>query len=369
LRVIRRYIPKNLEELIQFHERYTSPIGLIIGFLLDTFILLRRVDLWQSNALLLFYLFLAGAGIVLLNAVETGRIKHPWILKVSPGLPVIQQFAYGGLFSGFVSLYSRSASFYGTWIFIAVLACLMVGNERFRKLYMRFSVQIAMYFSALFLFFIFFLPIVFHRIGDMLFMLSGLVAVCGAALLLYVLSRVTPELERSERTRSARSIAAIWALVTVLYFTNLIPPLPLALKDAGVYHAVTKLPDGTYELSGEPRAWYQSILPLAQTFHKPPGGTVYVFTAVFAPSGLSTPITYVWQRYDEAKREWVQESRFNLNINGGRDGGFRGYSLKTNPRPGKWRVNVLTPTGLVIGRIPFEVVTSTSTPELEKSIH
>jgi hypothetical protein len=361
--MIRRYLPKDLEQLIQWHERYTSPLSLVFGFLLDTFVLLRRVDLWTSNALLLFYLFLAAAGIVLLNAVETGRVRHPWILKISPALPVIQQFAYGGLFSGFVSLYSRSASFYGTWIFIAVLACLMIGNERFRKLYMRFSVQVAMYFTALFLFFIFFLPIVFHRIGDLLFLLSGLVAIGGAALLLYVLSRVSPELERSERTRSARSIAIIWAVITILYFTNLIPPLPLALKDAGVYHEIKKTSDG-YVLQGEPRAWYESIFPIPVTYHKKPGEPVYVFTAVFAPSGLSTPIKYVWQYFDPKQNAWVNKGEFNLPINGGRDGGYRGYSLKSNPQDGRWRASVLTQNGLVIGRISFDVVTSTSTPEL-----
>jgi MFS family permease len=367
--MIRRYIPKDLEELIQFHERFTSPLSLIVGFLLDTFILLRRVDLWQSNALLLFYLALAAGGIILLNAVEAGRIKHRWILWASPALPVIQQFAFGALFSGFVSLYSRSASFYGTWIFVAVLACLMVGNERFRKLYMRFSVQIAMYFSALFLFLIFFLPIVFHHIGDFMFILSGLVAVGITVALLYALSYVTPVLEKSERTRSARSIAALWALITFLYFTNLIPPLPLALKDAGVYHSVKKLPDGTYELQGEPRKWHESILPTAQTFHKSGSDTVYVFTAVFAPTGLSTPVTYLWQRYDESRGEWVQESKFNLSISGGRDGGYRGYSLKTNPKAGKWRVSLLTPNGSVIGRVSFTVENASSTPQLEKSIH
>ena len=362
--MIRRYIPKDLEQLIQFHERYTSPLSLIVGFLLDTFILLRRIDLWQSNALLLFYLFLAAAGIVLLNAVEAGRVRHPWILKLAPALPVVQQFAYGGLFSGFVSLYSRSAAFYGTWIFIAVLACLMIGNERFRKLYMRFSVQVAMYFLALYLFLIFFLPIVFHTIGDFLFLLSGVVAIGLAALLLFALSKVSPELERKERTRSARSIAVIWSVITVLYFTNLIPPLPLALKDAGVYHEIKKASDGTYTLTGEPRTWYESILPIPATYHKKPGESVYVYTAVFAPTGLSTPITYVWQYFDPKLSAWVTKGMFNLKINGGRDGGYRGYSLKSNPQQGRWRVSVVTTTGLVIGRISFDVVESTSTAQL-----
>jgi hypothetical protein len=367
--MIRRYLPKNLEELIHWYERYISPLSLVAGFLMDNLILLRRVDLWTSNALLLFYLFIAALGIVLLNGIEAGKFTRPWLMNSAPVLPVVEQFAFGGLFSAFVSLYSRSAAFYGTWVFIIILACLLLGNERFSRLYLRFSFQVAMYFTALYLFFIFFLPVIFHSLSDFLFLMSGIVAIGCVSALLLVLSHVTPVVEKKERTRSARSIAVIWIVITALYFTNFIPPLPLALKDAGVYNSVTRLSDGTYSLVGEPRTWYQAFFPFPATFHKAPGETAYVFTAVFAPSGLSTPITYVWQFYDVTTHKWVNRSTFNLSINGGRDGGYRGYALKLNPDPGRWRVSVLTQTGLVIGRISFDVVDASSSPELMTSVH
>jgi hypothetical protein len=203
----------------------------------------------------------------------------------------------------------------------------------------------------------------------MLFLLAGGMAILAVTLLHSILSRVSPEIEKKERTRSARSIAVIWAVITLLYFTNLIPPLPLALKDAGIYHAVQKNDDGTYSLTGEARTWYQSILPFPTTFHKQAGKDVYAFTAVFAPTGLSTPIVYVWQYFDETIGDWVTKSTFTLSINGGRDGGYRGYSLSSDPKPGKWRVSVRTTTGLVIGRFTFYVVESTSSPVLETTTH
>ncbi len=363
--MVRRFLPRSLEELIHWYERYISPLSLIAGFLMDNLILLRRIDLWTSNALLLFYVVLAAAGIILINGIEAGKLQRPWLLSIAQLIPVAVQFAFGGLFSAFVSLYSRSAAFYGTWAFIAILACLLIGNERFRKLYLNFSFQVAMYFGALYLFFIFFLPVIFHKIGDAMFIISGLVAVGCIALLLHTLSRVTPALERQERTRSARSVAIIYLVITILYFTNLIPPLPLALKEAGVYHHVSKSAEGKYILSGEPRSWIESFAPLPTTFHKKNGESVYVFTAVFAPSGLSTPITYEWQRYDTKTHDWITDSKFSFSINGGRDGGYRGYSLTSNPEAGSWRVNVLTPSGLVIGRVSFNVVDVSTAPELE----
>ena len=40
---------------------------------------------------------------------------------------------------------------------------------------------------------------------------------------------------------------------------------------------------------------------------------------------------------------------------GGRDGGYRGYSIKNDVTAGKWRVNVKTGDGKLIGRVGFTV--------------
>ena len=37
---------------------------------------------------------------------------------------------------------------------------------------------------------------------------------------------------------------------------------------------------------------------------------------------------------------------------GGRDGGYRGYTTKSTPAAGRWRVNIETSDGLLIGRVP-----------------
>jgi hypothetical protein len=61
---------------------------------------------------------------------------------------------------------------------------------------------------------------------------------------------------------------------------------------------------------------------------------------------------YRWERYDTASRQWVTESTFAFSINGGRAGGYRGWSVKTLT-PGAWRCDVETPGGALIGRISF----------------
>ena len=41
---------------------------------------------------------------------------------------------------------------------------------------------------------------------------------------------------------------------------------------------------------------------------------------------------------------------------GGRDGGYRGYSVKGNPQAGDWRVDIETIDGRLVGRIRFTVI-------------
>jgi len=360
-------LPKSVEELVHWYERYVSPLSLVAGFLADNFFLLRRVDLLRSNLLLFSYLLIAALGIVLINLIESGRIRTRWVLKIAPLISVVVQFSFGGLFSGYLSLYSRSAAFPASWVFVVALAALLLGNERFTRLYSQFTFQITLYFTVLFSFFIFFLPVIFHQIGPYMFVVSGLSALGVVTLLVQAIKLFLPGLVRRERTKLARSIAVVFLVFNALYFAGAIPPLPLALKDAGVYHAVTKEADGSYQLAGEARAWWEDIFPYNPTVHRAPGETIYVWSAVFAPSGLATSVLHVWQHYDALAKQWVTMSTFGFPINGGRDGGYRGYSDKSDVEDGAWRVNVVTQYGQVIGRISFNVVSVPQEPPLVES--
>lgn len=356
--MVRRHLhklPKNVEELARWYMRYISPLSLIAALLFDYFVLLRRVDLWTTNAVLFFYLAVAASSIIVMNLIETGRLSRPWVLKITPLIPVVAQFAFGGLFAGYLSLYSRSATLEISWIFIFILAVLLIGNERFVRFYRRFVFQFSMFFVVLFSFFIFFLPVVSGKIGPYMFVASGLVSLLVIAGFFYALSHLIPERAKGERTHVARSVAVIFLIFNALYFTGAIPPLPLALKDAGVYHGAVRV-DDEYRLLAEPTPWYEVYLRYNTVFHRSPDEPVYVYTAIFAPTGLSTTVSHEWQRYDERFREWITEETIPYFIVGGRDGGYRGYSIKFQASEGKWRVNVVTEFGQLIGRVAFEVV-------------
>ncbi|HEY4525098.1 MAG TPA: DUF2914 domain-containing protein [Candidatus Paceibacterota bacterium] len=365
--MIRTYLPKNTEELIHWYERYISPLALIAGFLIDNFFLLDRVDVVFGNILLFSYLVLAAACIVLLNYVESGKTRNSYVLSVAPFVPVAMQLAFGALFSGYLALYSKSASIAVSWIFVFAIAALLIGNERFRRSYTQLPFQVAILYTALFSFLIFILPVIFKSIGPAMFLLSGAVGLFVMTLFLLVLHSLMPERFDPARTKIARIIAVLFVTFNVLYFLNLIPPLPLALKDAGVYHSITRS-GFEYTLSYEPLPWYKRYFNYNTQFHRAPSESAYVFTSIFAPTGLETRVVHEWQYFDEPTGEWLTRTVVDFIISGGRDQGFRGYSQKGTLEEGKWRVNVKTQYGQLIGRVSFSVIDAPEIVSLETEV-
>jgi hypothetical protein len=92
------------------------------------------------------------------------------------------------------------------------------------------------------------------------------------------------------------------------------------------------------------------------------GTPVYVFSAIFSPKNLNLNIIHEWQHYNETTKEWDTESIVNLPVVGGRDGGFRTYSMRSNISAGKWRVNIKTNTGKTIGHLRFNIVPAVTAP-------
>ena len=358
-----RFLPRNREKLILWYERYFSPVFLVAGFLSDNFILLRRVDLWRTNALLFFYLLVCGLGIIYINLVDEKRITRDRLVRIVPIVFIAMQFSFGGLFSGFLSLYSRSASLASSWIFVFLFAALLIGNERFIRLYRKYVFQLAMYFLCIFSFLIFFLPVLYKKVGAQMFLTSSVLSVLLIFLFLLLLRFLTPKAVVANRVKTLSSIGIIYVIFVSAYFLNIIPPLPLAIKSAGVYHSVSRSSD-TYTLTGESVSWYDTFMNYNTTLHIPEGDPAYVYAAIFAPTGLSIDLVHEWQQYSTTTKSWQTEDVIRFPIVGGRDGGYRTYTAKTSIDPGQWRVNVRMVDGQLIGRVTFTVVYSDATTTL-----
>lgn len=355
---------KGVNEWYRKHERYLSAGALLSGFIIDN-LTLTRIDLLFDNLILLSYLFIAVFGIVVFNLIDTGRLRGRIFEWAAPLFPLLAQFAFGGLFSGYFIFYGRSASILSSWIFVFFLALFLIGNERFKKQYLRFRFQMTIFFVALFSFSIFSIPTLLGAIGPHVFVLSGVVSVGVMALLLRFLGKIMPEKIAATRNSLVASISGIFIVFNILYFANAIPPLPLSLKEIGVYHNVERVESG-YRVSYESSPWYKFYRDYNDTFHRTADEAVYVFSSVFAPTSLETKIFHQWQYFDDSLGGWATTGTFGFPIIGGRDGGYRGFSNKTSVSEGRWRVNVITQHGQIVGRVKFRVENTEESVKLEE---
>jgi hypothetical protein len=280
---------------------------------------------------------------------------HPFLL-------LFIQFAFGGLFSGFSIFYFRSGSLISSWPFIVILVALLVGNDMLRKQYERLTLQVSLLFVALFFFTIFAVPVVLGRMGPIIFGLSGIIALVLVASFVYFLGRLVPERVESSKRSLIFSLASIFLVVNALYFTNLIPPIPLSLKDTGVYHSIQRV--GRTYIAKEEQHTFLSGLQVFEDIHMRRGGSLSVYSAVFAPTDISITVVHNWRRFDPNISRWVSVSRIPYTVIGGADQGYRGYTTKSNLEEGKWTVNIETDRGQVIGRATFEVVYSDQPAEV-----
>jgi hypothetical protein len=138
--------------------------------------------------------------------------------------------------------------------------------------------------------------------------------------------------------------AGLWGVAVALLLWPLrgwIPPVPLHLTRATFARSVIQL-EPSQPVSSLPvdelRSW----------------GDVAAFSAVAAPAGLREPIYHLW------RKDGMVLAKIPLSpIRGGRHGGFRTYSRKTdlgqNPA-GSWTVDVITAHNQLIGRIRLTVI-------------
>jgi hypothetical protein len=145
---------------------------------------------------------------------------------------------------------------------------------------------------------------------------------------------------------------AVAASLLILYFLKLLPPLPLSIQYMGLYHSVEKI-EGTYVLKYD-RPWYRFWQSGAQTFLAQPGDKIICFARIFSPTAFNDSVSFRWQFY--GANGWEDRGSVPVKITGGRDDGFRGYTIKANYEAGDWRVKVETLDGREIGRVSFTVV-------------
>jgi hypothetical protein len=336
------------------YENHISAISLAGGFAFDAWAF-GQIDRPETQAVFIVYLLVAGIAIAVLHGLESRPEERRPSDRVRTILIFVTQFALGCLLSGFCVFYIRSASLTSSWPFLLAMVAIFIGNEYLRRYHSRLVFAALLFFFSLYSYAILLVPLVVQRIGKVPFLISGAIAVVIFAIYMRALARLGHERYRGARMQVLAGMALITLFINAAYFTKLLPPLPLVLTDAGVYHSVERVRGG-YRVGSEqePPEW-EALFGTFPLLHIQPGARIYIYNAVFAPRGLETLIVHDWQRRDPASGAWQSQQRVVVNIVGGREDGYRWYTYKTGPRPGQWRVNIETADGRSIGRVRFAV--------------
>lgn len=340
-----------IKDLYLKYERVLMPAALVIGFVVD-YLTFTNIEISTTLTVLSSYWLVAALTIIFINLYDSDRLS-PRLRYVRLFAPLLIQFIFGGLLGGSFIFYWFSGSLWVSWPIIILFVALMLSNDAFRHYLQNPIVQMGAYgFITLSLFSVA-LPFLVNSLSPWLFVLAGVITVGATWLLIYFISRIR-QFGRREKLHLFTPVAAVLVVMNIFYFADIIPPIPLSLREAGPYHSVQRGILAGYRLLAEKQNLFQKITP-GQTLHLVEGERAYVYTAIFAPAELNAPIIHHWQYYDKAKGDWVSMGKPSFTLTGGRKEGFRGYSYKTGIKPGKWRVDVETSRGQVLGRVRFKV--------------
>lgn len=350
----------------QRNERHLGAMVFIWGFITDiiTFVFL---DISLVNLVFAVYLALAALAIFLGHLLSSNPPENPSIRYKSALvlLPLVAQYLIGNLLSGFLIFYTKSSVLHASWPFLILIAVIFIGNEWFRRYKDRITFMAVLLFFTTYAYAIFALPLFVLSLGAYVFLGSTAIALISFGIFLILLYKAGRLKLKESILPIVGSSLFITVLVSSAYFSGLIPPIPLTLKEGGIYHSVERQ-GGQYVLQGEKeRPWYDLR---THVVHATPGESLSAFTAVFAPIRFGTVVVHRWQRYDEEKGVWVTHSRVAFPIAGGRIDGYRGYSETANPLPGEWRVRVETENGQVIGQMRFRLERVNTLPVLHETI-
>lgn len=331
------------------NENKLSVGALIFGFIVDN-LTLRRSDLLAENLVLLAYILIAGTGIVIQNRSfekEGGTRKHHTLSLL------LMQFAFGGLWSAFLIFYTRSATLEVSWPFILLMLLALLSNEVWKKHYFRLPFQMGGLFLAIYAMSIFLVPIFIKSIGGVSFILSGFLALIIILSILKILKYFAPAGFEKSRKKTYITIGIVALFLNIFYILNIIPPLPLVLKDAGAYHNLTRTSQNVYTMYEDKEKWYTFFM--RPTLKLLPGENAYVFSSIYSPQDLNIAVVHHWQYFDYREAKWVSSSKIDVPIFGGRETGYKMYSFKGAVFPGLWRVDIETLRGQTIGRVKFYI--------------
>ncbi|MBU0482744.1 MAG: DUF2914 domain-containing protein [Proteobacteria bacterium] len=324
------------------------------GFVFDLMTLGRIDNIMNILSHGLFLLLTMGALIAQILEVKAGENAKRFVVLIFTYQHDIIHFMLGALLNAFVIFYFKSGSLINTFLLVAVLSILLIVNEIEFFKQRGVTLKVVLFTISLSSFFIYLLPVLIGKTNSGIFMASQVCTLLVILVLWQLLLKFEVDFSRIKNNLLVPATSVI-LIFTLLYGARIIPPVPLSLKQIGIYHNIEKNPTG-FVLSRQTPSW-KIWARGDQDFEARAGDKIYLFSRIFAPGGFKDKLYFHFQLKDR-QGKWRTTDKIPLTIVGGREEGFRGYAYKQNYQDGIWRALVETAEGLEIGRIGFTVTSS-----------
>lgn len=344
------------EKLSQFIKKHSAKLDVaffVIGFIFDAWLVSYPdkllVVLHQA-----LYLFLIATLIhyEFLFQLEKWKPSEK-ILKIWPYRDLALHFFLGTLLNIYSLFYIKSASLFSSVVFLVLMIAMIFANELpVVKKSKKINLKVGLYSICLFSFFSVVFPIIFGFIGIVPFSLS-IASTIGVLFLQLILLRKVVDDFIVLLHGILKPVISVVLIFCVFYFFGLIPPVPLSVKEQGVYHSLEKR-DSHYYLStdqNENEFWNFG----KTTFQAAPGDKIYFYSQIYSPARISDEIIVHWFKEDNLGN-WESMDKVPVTIVGGRDEGYRIFTFKSNYDAGEWKIVVETSTGVEISRLYFKII-------------
>ncbi len=336
-------------------KRMLPVLFFVGGFAWDALTIGHRVML-TDIAIFSGYIVLAGWILHQLSTPATWWARllacvsaWPWLSNKLSQWPIqdwpywVLQFLFGSLLSALFILYFKSSSYGMAWMITLLLGVLLVANEFLESEYRRLTLCWSMFGLCTILLFNFALPYILGSVHAIWFYSSTMLGATAS----FVLYRHAPK-----HSGSIWPVGVLAVLLMVAYRADMIPPVPLVKQAVVVGYALDKQPEG-YWVTLQKAPWWQFWRVDSAHLRITANEKLVCFSAVFAPKGLHTKLIHNWQKKERGS--WVNYGTPGFVLAGGRDGGYRGYTTKTNLSSGEWRVRIQTEAAQTIAVHAFSV--------------
>ncbi|WP_083928849.1 DUF2914 domain-containing protein [Geopsychrobacter electrodiphilus] len=343
-----------IKTLYQQHEarltairRFLPGLAFISGFTWDSVSMGRVVSFYDLLILTTYYF---GAGLILVLLVR--EIQPRW----QNWFTFLIQFFFGSLFSALVVFYFKSSGSLYTFLVVIFLALMLVSNEFIAERYRSRTLTWTMFAACGTMYLNFLIPHVVHSIKPVWFYLScifSLTVVFAIHGFAYAKQResMTIETKRLQYLRELLQMApslAVVALLVVLYQFQLIPPVPLVLKESYICKDFSS-ENGVYQCQAERQSLARALGFGGDVIHITKGEKIYNLSAVFAPTRITVDLEQRWWLWNEQLGSWLASGVVPLPMVGGRKNGWRTYSyIQASTQAGDWKVETALKDGAVL---------------------